>query len=73
MKKLIILFWKAYGSIWDLRPRIHLPKYTDYPIARCDISKVYINGVGIYFYPNGVEVLFEWDEKGHHWIVFSRK
>lgn len=65
MKKLIILFWKTYAKIWDLRPRIHLPKYSDYPIARCDIADKYE-------YPEGIKILFEWDEKGHHWIAFSR-
>lgn len=72
MKRLIILFWRTIAVFWDLRPRMHLPKYSDYPIARCDISKVHNNGVGIYFYPEGVKVLYEWDEKGYHWIVFSR-
>ena len=65
MKKLKILFWKAVAIVWDLRPRIHLPKYADYPIARADIADDYT-------YPEGFKVLYEWDEKGHHWIVFSR-
>ena len=72
MKKITILFWKAYAIIWDLRPRKHLPKYSNYPIASCDISKVHNNGIGLYSYPEGIKVLYEWDEKGHHWIVFTR-
>ena len=51
--------------VWDLRPRMHLPKYYDYTIGYCDIQEVYD-------YPEGIKVLFEWDEKGKHWIVFSR-
>ena len=65
MKKLKTAFWKAYACIWDLRPRMHLPRYRDYPIASCDIAERYD-------YPEGIKVLFEWEEKGHHWIVFSR-
>lgn len=66
IKKIQIKFWKVYGIFWDLRPRIHLPKYKDYPIASTDIADKYE-------YPIGYKVLFEWDEKGKHWIVFSRK
>ena len=44
---------------------MHLPRYRDYPIASCDIAEKYD-------YPEGIKVLFEWEEKGHHWIVFSR-
>ena len=65
MNKLIIFFWTTYAKVWDLRPRVHLPKYNDYPIAKCPIAEKYD-------YPPGIKVLFEWDEKGHHWIVFSR-
>lgn len=53
------------GFFLDLRPRLHLPRYTDYPIASCDISENY-------YYPDGIKILFEWDEKGRHWIVFTR-
>jgi hypothetical protein len=60
-----ILFWKIVGMVWDLRPRMHLPQFTDYPIASTDISNNYT-------YPKGFRILFEWDEKGKHWIVFSR-
>ena len=67
-KKLKILFWKMYACVWDLRPRMHLPKYKDRPIAHTDI----VEGKNAYYYPEGVKVLFEWDEKGKHWIVFSR-
>ena len=63
--KMKILFWKIIGKVWDLRPRLHLPKYSDYPIASCDIAENYE-------YPDEIKVLFEWDEKGKHWIVFSR-
>ncbi len=66
MEKIKILFWKTYAIFWDLRPRIHLPKYSDYPIASTDIAKEYE-------YPECIKVLFEWDEKGKHWIVFKRK
>jgi len=65
MKKLIILFWKTYAKFWDLRPRLHLPKYSDYPIASTEIRDEYT-------YPEGIKILYEWDEKGRHWIVFSR-
>lgn len=65
MNKLSIFFWKTIGIAWDLRPRLHFPKYSTYPIASTEISNEYE-------YPEGVKVLFEWDEKGKHWIVFSR-
>jgi len=65
MKKLKILFWKTIGLVWDVRPRLHLPKYSDYPIASCEIMDKYD-------YPQGIKVLFEWDEKGKHWIAFTR-
>ena len=51
------------------RPRLHLPKYSDYPIASTPI----IPGRKKYDYPLGVKVLYEWEEKGHRWIVFKRK
>lgn len=65
MKKVIIIFWKLVGIVYDLRPRLHLPKYIDYPIASTDISEKYE-------YPKDIKVLYEWDEKGKHWIVFVR-
>lgn len=65
MNYLKILFWKTFSIVWDIRPRLHLPKYTDYPIASTDIADSYE-------YPEGIKILFEWDEKGKHWIVFSR-
>jgi hypothetical protein len=65
MGKIKILFWKAVGIFWDLRPRMHLPKYTDFPIASTEIANEYE-------YPTGIKVLYEWDEKGKHWIVFTR-
>jgi len=65
LQRMKIWFWKSYAIIFDLRPRIHIPHYTDYPIAKCNISDHYE-------YPIGIKVLFEWDEKGHHWIVFTR-
>lgn len=65
MERLKIMFWKAYAIIWDLRPRVHLPKYRNFPIASTEISDSYE-------YPEGVKVLYEWDEKGKHWIVFTR-
>lgn len=64
--KIKIYFWRMVGIVWDLRPRIHLPKYSDYPIASTEIADEYT-------YPESMKVLFEWDEKGKHWIVFSRK
>ena len=60
-KKIQILFWKAVAIIWDLRPR----KQMDYPIASTDIAEKYE-------YPTGFKILFEWDEKGRHWTVFTR-
>lgn len=68
MKKLEIIFWKTFAKFWDLRPRLHLPRYSDYPIANTPIT----TNKSEYEYPEGVKVLFEWDEKGYHWIVFSR-
>ena len=68
IKKAQILFWKTYAILWDLRPRKHLPKFVDRPIA----STPLIEGQKEYPYPEGVKVLFEWEEKGHKWIVFSR-
>jgi len=47
---------------------MHLPRFGDYPIA----STPLIEGQKEYPYPEGVKVLFEWEEKGHKWIVFSR-
>ena len=67
IKQIQILFWKTYAKVLDLRPRIHLPRYSDYPIASTPI-----NEDNEYEYPKEVKVLFEWDEKGHHWIVFTR-
>ena len=68
MKKMKIFFWKTFAKYWDLRPRLHLPKYRDYPIASTPIVK----GQYAYKYPEGCKILFEWEEKGHRWIVFSR-
>ena len=68
MKRIKILFWKTVAIIWDLRPRKHLPKYSDYPIASTPI----VVGQKEYSYPDGVKILYEWEEKGHRWIVFSR-
>jgi hypothetical protein len=65
MKTIKIYFWKTIAIIWNLRPRLHLPKYSDYPIASTDIADNYN-------YPEEIRVLFEWDEKGKHWIVFTR-
>ena len=67
MKKLQILFWKTIGILIDLRPRLHLPKYIDYPIASTEILEN-----EAYVYPSGVKILYEWNEKGKHWIVFTR-
>lgn len=69
MKKLKILFWVIFAKIWGLKPRKNLPKFTDYPIAYTPI----IVGQKEYVYPDGIKVLYEWEEKGHKWIVFSRK
>lgn len=65
MRRLKIWFWKIVAVIWDLRPRLHLPKYKNYPIASTDIADEYE-------YPDGVTVLYEWDEYDKHWIVFTR-
>lgn len=61
-----IILWNIVGFFWNLRPTKHLPQYKDHAIASCKISDKYD-------YPEGVEVLFEWDEKGRHWIVFTTK
>jgi hypothetical protein len=68
-KKIKIMFWKTIGCIWDVRPRLHLPKYIDYPIASCDIADKYDYST---FEMAGVKILFEWDENGKHWVVFTR-
>jgi hypothetical protein len=65
MEKIKIWLWKCLAIVWDYRPRLHLPRYIDYPIASCDIADKYE-------YPAGYKILFEWDEGGKHWIVFSR-
>lgn len=68
MKRLKIKFWILFAKIWDLRPRKHLSKFSNYPIASTPI----VVGQEEYEYPEGVKVLYEWEEKGHKWIVFSR-
>ena len=68
IKRIKILFWKSYAILWDLRPRMHLPKFINYPIASTPI----IEGQRSYDYPEGIKVIFEWEEKGLHWIVFTR-
>jgi hypothetical protein len=68
MKKIVILFWKLYARFYDLRPRLHMPKYSDFPIASTPI----IPGMKKYDYPDGIKVLYEWEEKGHRWIAFTR-
>ena len=65
MNKICIGFWKLFAIVWDVRPRIYFPRYKDYPIATTDISDEYT-------FPDGIKVLYEWDEKGYHWVVFSR-
>lgn len=65
MKSIKIIFWKTFAKIWDLRPRKLPTRFIDYPIASCEKSDKYD-------YPYGVKILYEWDEKGRHWIVFSR-
>ncbi len=70
MKRLQILFWKTFAKYWDLRPRLHLPKYCDYPIASCPIQEEYDYSI---FKDAGAKILFEWDEKGHHWVAYTRK
>lgn len=64
-KKIQIYFWKLVGIVYDKRPRLHLPRYSDYPIASCEMKDEYD-------YPKGCIVLYEWDENGKHWIVFTR-
>lgn len=65
MNKVKILFWKVIGIIWDIKPRLHLPKYRDFPIMSTEIAEDYK-------YPEGIKILFTWDENGRHWCVFSR-
>jgi hypothetical protein len=68
MKKVVIWFWKTVAIAWDLRPRRCPAKFSCYPIASTPI----VAGQEEYPYPDGVKVLYEWEEKGHRWIVFSR-
>lgn len=68
LKKIQIDFWKIVAIVWDIRPRKLPHKYSDYPIAYTPI----IPGQDIYEYPKEIRVLYEWEEKGHKWIVFSR-
>lgn len=67
MKKLVIIFWKTVGCFLELQPRMHLPTYSDYPIACTEIDEN-----NEYEYPNNIIILYEWNEKGRHWIVFMR-
>jgi hypothetical protein len=67
LKRLEGLIWKIVALVWEVSPTRHLPMYRDYPIASAAIEKD-----GKYTYPKGIEILFEWDEKGKHWIVFTR-
>jgi hypothetical protein len=69
IKKLKIWFWKNFAKMWDLRPRLKPTKYSDYSIARTPIADS--NDYSV-FDNAGMKVLYEWDEKGRHWIVFSR-
>ena len=66
LNRIQITFWRLLAIFIDLRPRLHLPKYKDYPVAWCYMADTYI-------YPDNVRVIFEWDELGRHWIVFTRK
>ena len=68
MKRIKIIFWTTVAKLLDLRPRIHLPEYKDYPIAETEIRED-----GSYNYPDGIIILYEWDELGKHWIAFMRK
>ncbi len=67
MKKIQIMFWKFVACFWDFRPRLHLPRFSDYPIASTDIAPSYD-----YEDFKNFRILFEWDEKGRHYIVFTR-
>ena len=68
LQKIQIMFWKNWAKLFDLRPTKHLPKWIYYPIISTPIKKS-----GKYDYPQNIEILFEWNEKGRHWIVFSLK
>ena len=65
-KKIQKLFWKTIAIFWDCSPKLHLPKYRDYPIASCEIGDEYK-------FPKGIKILYQWDEKGKHWIVFTKE
>jgi len=68
MKWLQILFWKTVAIIWDYRPSNLPNEYHDRPIAwRWDNEKEDIE------YPNHIKILYEWREKGRHWIAFTRE
>ena len=65
MERLKILFWKTISLFWNFEPRLHLPKYSNEPILSTEIADSYT-------YPENCLILYEWDEKGKHWMVFSR-
>lgn len=67
MKKLQILFWKIVAILYDLRPSNLPNKYSNRPIAwRWD------NGEEEISYPDHIKILFQWREKGKHWVVYTR-
>jgi len=68
MKKLKILFWRILAIVWDLRPSNLPKKYTDRPIA----WRWEEDGVDEFEYPPHIKILYEWREKGRHWIIFTR-
>ena len=66
-KKIIIFFWKTVARLLDLRPRKIPSDAIDLPIAYTeDLS------IDRLEYPEGIVVLYEWEEHGKKWIAFVR-
>jgi len=71
MQKLKIWFWKTVAVLWDYRPSNLPNRYNDFPIAyRWEDQSDW--PFEEFEYPENVKILYEWREKGKHWIVFSR-
>lgn len=67
MRQIKVWFWKIIAIVYDYRPSKLPNRYTDRPIAwRWD------NGETDFDYPEHIKILYEWREKGKHWIIFTR-
>jgi len=65
--KIKLIFWKTFAVLWDYHPNRLPKKYNDHPIAwRWDY------GEEVFDYPPHSKILYEWREKGKHWIIYTR-